>query len=90
MKSTGEVMGIDQDFGRAYYKAQIAAGQKLPLKGNVFVSVKNKDKRDIVFVVKKLEDLGFGIIATEGTANALRRYGSRWKKSTRCRRNRRQ
>jgi carbamoyl-phosphate synthase large subunit len=75
MKSTGEVMGIDEDFGRAYYKAQIAAGQKLPLKGNVFVSVKNKDKRDIVFVMKKLEDLGFGIIATEGTANALRRYG---------------
>ncbi len=75
MKSTGEVMGIDEDFGRAYYKAQIAAGQKLPLSGNVFVSVKNKDKRDIVFVVKKLEDMGFGIVATEGTANALRRYG---------------
>jgi carbamoyl-phosphate synthase large subunit len=75
MKSTGEVMGIDEDFGRAYYKAQIAAGQKLPLKGNVFISVKNKDKRDIVFVVKKLEDMGFGIIATEGTANALRKYG---------------
>jgi carbamoyl-phosphate synthase large subunit len=75
MKSTGEVMGIDDDFGRAYYKSQIAAGQKLPLSGNVFVSVKNKDKRDIVFVVKKLEDMGFGIVATEGTANALRRYG---------------
>ncbi len=75
MKSTGEVMGIDADFGRAYYKAQIAAGQKLPMKGNVFVSVKNKDKRDIIFVVKKLEDLGFGIIATEGTANALKKYG---------------
>jgi carbamoyl-phosphate synthase large subunit len=75
MKSTGEVMGIDMDFGRAYYKAQIAAGQKLPLKGNVFVSVKNKDKRDIVFVVKKLEDMGFGIVATEGTLNALRKYG---------------
>jgi carbamoyl-phosphate synthase large subunit len=75
MKSTGEVMGIDMDFGRAYYKAQIAAGQKLPLSGNVFVSVKNKDKRDIVFVVKKLEDMGFGIVATEGTINALRKYG---------------
>jgi carbamoyl-phosphate synthase large subunit len=75
MKSTGEVMGIDVDFGRAYYKAQIAAGQKLPLSGNVFISVKNKDKRDIVFVVKKLEDMGFGIVATEGTANALRKYG---------------
>ena len=68
-------MGIDVDFGRAYYKAQIAAGQKLPLSGNVFVSVKNKDKRDIVFVVKKLEDMGFGIMATEGTANALTKYG---------------
>lgn len=75
MKSTGEVMGIDEDFGRAYYKSQIAAGQKLPLHGNVFISVKNKDKRDIVFVVKKLEDMGFGIVATEGTANALTRYG---------------
>jgi carbamoyl-phosphate synthase large subunit len=75
MKSTGEVMGIDADFGRAYYKSQIAAGQKLPLSGNVFVSVKNKDKRDIIFVVKKLEDMGFCIVATEGTANALRRYG---------------
>jgi carbamoyl-phosphate synthase large subunit len=75
MKSTGEVMGIDEDFGRAYYKAQIAAGQKLPMRGNVFISVKNKDKRDIVFVVKKLEDMGFGIVATEGTANALGRYG---------------
>ncbi|HRU40301.1 MAG TPA: ATP-grasp domain-containing protein, partial [Candidatus Goldiibacteriota bacterium] len=75
MKSTGEVMGIDSDFGRAYYKAQIAAGQKLPLSGRVFVSVKNKDKRDIVFVVKKLEDLGFKIVATEGTAYALTKYG---------------
>jgi len=75
MKSTGEVMGIDADFGRAYFKSQLAAGQKLPFSGTVFVSVKNKDKRDIVFVVKKLEELGFKIIATEGTASALKRYG---------------
>ncbi|HRQ43222.1 MAG TPA: carbamoyl-phosphate synthase large subunit [Candidatus Goldiibacteriota bacterium] len=75
MKSTGEVMGIDSDFGHAYYKAQIAAGQKLPSGGAVFVSVKNKNKRDIVFVVKKLRDMGFDIIATEGTANVLRKYG---------------
>ena len=54
--------------------------QKLPMKGNVFISVKNKDKRDIVFVVKKLEDLGFGIIATEGTANALRKFGIKTEK----------
>ncbi len=80
MKSTGEVMGIDMDFGHAYYKAQIAAGQKLPTEGGVFVSVKNKHKRDIVFVVKKLEDLGFKIFATEGTANVLRRYGIKTEK----------
>jgi len=71
MKSTGEVMGIDVDFGRAYYKSQIAAGQKLPLSGSVFISVKNKDKRDMVFIAKKFEDMGFRIIATEGTANAF-------------------
>ncbi|MBP7793022.1 MAG: carbamoyl-phosphate synthase large subunit [Candidatus Goldbacteria bacterium] len=71
MKSTGEVMGIDVDFGRAYYKSQIAAGQKLPLSGTVFISVKNKDKRDAVLVAKKFEDMGFKIIATEGTANTF-------------------
>ncbi len=71
MKSTGEVMGIDVDFGRAYYKSQVAAGQKLPLSGSVFISVKNKDKRAIVFIAKKFEDMGFKIIATEGTAKAL-------------------
>ena len=48
MKSTGEVMGLDKDFGHAYYKSQVAAGQKIPSKGTVFISVKNKDKRDIV------------------------------------------
>ena len=71
MKSTGEVMGIDADFGRAYIKSQIAAGQKLPKKGNVFVSVRDKDKRAVVFIAKKLEDLGFRIYATSGTAAAL-------------------
>src|SRR5208283_428202 len=68
MKSTGEVMGIDMDFGHAFYKAQLSAGQKLPLSGNVFISVKNKDKRSVIFVAKKLEDMGFSIVATEGTA----------------------
>ena len=72
MKSTGEVMGIDQTFGAAYAKSQIAAGQKLPVKGSVFISVKNQDKRNIVFVAKKLADLGFKIMATSGTADALR------------------
>ncbi|MCX5706934.1 MAG: carbamoyl-phosphate synthase large subunit [Candidatus Omnitrophica bacterium] len=71
MKSTGEVMGIDKDFGRAYIKSQIAAGQKLPKKGNVFISVRDKDKRTIIFVAKKLQDLGFHIYATSGTAAAL-------------------
>ncbi|MCM8790199.1 MAG: carbamoyl-phosphate synthase large subunit [Candidatus Omnitrophica bacterium] len=72
MKSTGEVMGIDSTFGMAYAKSQIAAGQKLPTKGNVFISVKNQDKRNIVFVAKKLADLGFKIMATSGTADALK------------------
>jgi carbamoyl-phosphate synthase large subunit len=72
MKSTGEVMGIDTTFGAAYAKSQIAAGQKLPTKGNVFISVKNQDKRNIIFVAKKLADLGFRILATSGTAEALK------------------
>ncbi|MFA5039864.1 MAG: carbamoyl-phosphate synthase large subunit [Candidatus Omnitrophota bacterium] len=75
MKSTGEVMGIDDDLGRAYMKSQLAAGQNLPLKGTVFVSVRDKDKRGIVFVVKRLIDLGFDVVATEGTASVLRKNG---------------
>ncbi|MDD5634007.1 MAG: carbamoyl-phosphate synthase large subunit, partial [Candidatus Omnitrophica bacterium] len=71
MKSTGEVMGIDTTFGRAFYKAQIAAGQDLPFAGKVFISVKSDDKRDIVFIAKRLADLGFEIIATKGTQKAL-------------------
>jgi carbamoyl-phosphate synthase large subunit len=72
MKSTGEVMGIDTDFGRAYIKSQLAAGQNLPLKGRVFISVRDRDKRAIVLIAKKLHDLGFKILATSGTASALR------------------
>jgi len=72
MRSTGEVMGIDSTFGAAYAKSQIAAGQNLPVKGNVFISVKNQDKRNIMFVAKKLADLGFNILATSGTADALK------------------
>ncbi len=71
MKSTGEVMGIDKTFGAAFWKAQLAAGQNLPVKGNVFLSVKNKDKRNVVFIAKKLSDLGFTLLATRGTAKAL-------------------
>jgi carbamoyl-phosphate synthase large subunit len=75
MKSTGEVMGIDTDFGLAFAKSQIAAGLKMPLKGSVFISVMNKDKRSIVFVAKKLVDLGFEIVATRGTAKVLANNG---------------
>lgn len=75
MKSTGEVMGIDVDFGRAYLKSQLAAGQNLPTKGEVFISVKDKDKNAIVPIAKRLIGLGFNIAATEGTALALENKG---------------
>jgi carbamoyl-phosphate synthase large subunit len=75
MKSTGEVMGIDVDFGMAFAKSQIAAGQTLPPKGTVFISVMNKDKRHVVFIAKKLIDLGFQIVATTGTAKVLAKNG---------------
>jgi carbamoyl-phosphate synthase large subunit len=71
MKSTGEVMGIDSSFGLAFAKSQLGAGQALPLEGTVFISVCNNDKRDVILVAKKLEDLGFKLVATEGTADAL-------------------
>ena len=71
MKSTGEVMGIDADFSQAYIKSQIAAGQKIPKKGNVFISVCDRDKPGIVSIAKKLKDLGFHIFATSGTAAVL-------------------
>ncbi len=75
MKSTGEVMGIDQNFGSAFAKSQTAAYGSLPVAGTVFVSVANRDKRSLVFPVKRLADLGFRVLATEGTAEMLRRNG---------------
>jgi carbamoyl-phosphate synthase large subunit len=75
MKSTGEVMGIDADFGTAFAKSQAGAYGSLPTKGRAFVSVANRDKRSMVFPVKALADLGFEILATEGTAEVLRRNG---------------
>lgn len=75
MKSTGEVMGIDRDFGTAFAKSQTAAYGSLPARGTVFVSVANRDKRSLVFPVKRLADLGFRVLATEGTAEMLRRNG---------------
>src|SRR5450432_2378992 len=75
MKSTGEVMGIDSGFGIAFAKSQAAAYGSLPTKGRAFVSVANRDKRAIIFPVKRLADLGFEILATQGTAEVLRRNG---------------
>jgi carbamoyl-phosphate synthase large subunit len=76
MKSTGEVMGIDADFGTAFAKSQVAAyAGGLPTSGRAFVSVANRDKRSMIFPVKRLHDLGFDILATEGTAEVLRRNG---------------
>jgi carbamoyl-phosphate synthase large subunit len=75
MRSTGEVMGIDHDFGRAFAKAQLGAIGGLPTSGTVFVSVANRDKRAIIFPVKRLVDLGFRILSTSGTADVLRRNG---------------
>ena len=75
MRSTGEVMGIDCNFGLAYAKAQLAAGVSLPIKGTVFVSVANSDKRTVIFPAKRLSDLGFHLVATKGTAQVLKRAG---------------
>jgi carbamoyl-phosphate synthase large subunit len=75
MRSTGEVMGIDRDFPRAFLKSQDAAYGGLPTSGTVFVSVADTDKRAIVLPVHRLQQLGFTIIATEGTAEILRRNG---------------
>ncbi|MGH3950889.1 MAG: carbamoyl-phosphate synthase large subunit, partial [Pseudonocardiaceae bacterium] len=75
MKSTGEVMGVDVSFGKAFAKSQAAAYGPLPTSGTVFVSVANRDKRSMVFPVKRLADLGFEVLATSGTAEVLRRNG---------------
>jgi len=71
MKSTGEVMGVNSSFGIAFYKSQVAAGNPLPKNGKIFISVKNDDKRDMVFIAKRLSDMGFEIIATKGTSKVL-------------------
>jgi carbamoyl-phosphate synthase large subunit len=75
MKSTGEVMGIDRDFRKAYIKSQIAAGSPLPTSGKVFLSVKNRDKRAVLQAAKRLAEMGFSLVATIGTAKLLRRQG---------------
>ena len=75
MRSTGEVMGFDAVFGTSFAKAQTAAYGSLPVEGRVFVSVANVDKRHMIFPIKRLADLGYEILATAGTAEALRRNG---------------
>ncbi|HEY8453262.1 MAG TPA: carbamoyl-phosphate synthase large subunit [Natronosporangium sp.] len=75
MKSTGEVMGIDTAFGQAFAKSQAAAFGSLPVAGKVLVTVANRDKRAMIFPVKRLADLGFEIVATAGTGEVLRRHG---------------
>jgi carbamoyl-phosphate synthase large subunit len=75
MRSTGEVMGIDSDFGRAYAKAEMGAGEHLPLKGTVFVSMNDRDKAAAIPVIKEFIQLGFSVMATSGTQRVLKENG---------------
>ena len=75
MKSTGEVMGIDNDFGRAFGKSQLAASTVLPLEGSVFISVKDADKAAFIPICRELSEMGFEILATGGTTDALKDAG---------------
>ncbi|MBG6058667.1 carbamoyl-phosphate synthase large subunit [Cryobacterium sp. MP_M5] len=77
MRSTGEVMGIDRDFPRAFAKSQLAAYGGIPLSGTVFVSVSDRDKRAIILPMLRMQQLGYEIAATEGTAEVLQRNGIR-------------
>jgi carbamoyl-phosphate synthase large subunit len=74
MKSTGESMGIDENFGISYYKALLSAGMELPKNGRLFISVRDSDKNNIRDIVEIAQNLGFELIATEGTANAVKNY----------------
>jgi carbamoyl-phosphate synthase large subunit len=75
MKSTGEAMGLDQDFGRAFAKAQIGAGVLLPLEGTVFISVRDNDKPLLTAAARRIVEMGFDILATGGTADFLNGHG---------------
>lgn len=75
MRSTGEVMGLDTDFGRAFAKAQIAAGQQLPLSGSVFISVSDRDKPLVLEIARDLVNLGFQLVGTSGTQQFLSQAG---------------
>src|SRR5260370_602364 len=75
MKSTGEVMGLDRDFRKAYLKSQIAAGSPLPASGQVFVSVKDRDNPAVTTLARRPVEMGFTLVATSGTARVLERHG---------------
>jgi carbamoyl-phosphate synthase large subunit len=75
MKSTGEVMGLDSDFGRAFAKSQLGSGTSLPFEGQVFVSVRDQDKRSLVEPCRQLLEMGFTLVATNGTARVLADQG---------------
>ena len=75
MKSTGEVMGVADNFGEAFAKAQLSAGLRCPLKGTVFFSVSDRDKTNLVNLARQYVELGFHLVATEGTANAIEKAG---------------
>ena len=75
MRSTGEVMGMDRDFPRAFAKSQAAAGSALPKSGTVFLSVADRDKRSIVSSAQRLQELGYRLLATQGTQVVLARNG---------------
>jgi carbamoyl-phosphate synthase large subunit len=75
MKSTGEVMGVADNFGEAFAKAQLAAGQKLPTQGTVFISVTDQDKANVAEVARRFVDMGFKLVATAGTADVLEAAG---------------
>ena len=75
MKSTGEVMGLSNDFSKSFAKSQIAAGQNLPTRGNIFISVNDKDKSTIIEIAKEIANLGLGIYSTSGTAKTLKEHG---------------
>jgi carbamoyl-phosphate synthase large subunit len=75
MRSTGEVMGVADNFGEAFAKAQIAAGQKLPTQGSVFISVTDHDKAGVTEVARRFADMGFKLVATAGTADIIENAG---------------
>lgn len=85
MRSTGEVMGIDDSFPMAFAKSQLAASSALPLKGKVFLSVSDRDKSDIAYIAKKLHKLGYQLIATRGTALVIKKQTYLLKKFQNCR-----